>query len=64
MILISHRGNINGKNPSMENHPDYIKKSLKILLIVVFNIISKIYSFYYILNSTLSAHPRSLDKPQ
>lgn len=28
MILISHRGNINGKSPSMENHPDYIKKSL------------------------------------
>lgn len=28
MIFISHRGNINGKNPLMENHPDYIKKSL------------------------------------
>ena len=24
MILISHRGNINGKNPEKENHPDYI----------------------------------------
>lgn len=28
MKLISHRGNLNGKNPFMENHPDYIKKSL------------------------------------
>jgi hypothetical protein len=28
MILISHRGNIKGKNPPMENHPDYIKNSL------------------------------------
>ena len=24
MILISHRGNITGKNPEKENHPDYI----------------------------------------
>lgn len=24
MILISHRGNINGPNPSQENHPNYI----------------------------------------
>ncbi len=24
MILISHRGNLNGKNTSKENHPDYI----------------------------------------
>ena len=28
MILISHRGNINGAIPEMENHPDYIKKAL------------------------------------
>lgn len=28
MIFISHRGNINGKNPLMENHPDYVKESL------------------------------------
>ena len=28
MILISHRGNINGKNPSMENHPSYIDKAI------------------------------------
>lgn len=27
-ILISHRGNIDGRNPEMENHPDYIKKAL------------------------------------
>lgn len=27
-ILISHRGNINSKNPEMENHPDYIQKAL------------------------------------
>ena len=24
MILISHRGNLNGKNTSKENHPDYV----------------------------------------
>ena len=24
MILISHRGNLNGKNEKFENHPDYI----------------------------------------
>mgnify|MGYP001440007744 CR=1 FL=1 len=28
MILISHRGNIKGKNPEMENSPKYIKKAL------------------------------------
>lgn len=28
MILISHRGNIDGSDPSKENHPDYIKKAL------------------------------------
>ena len=28
MILISHRGNINGKNQTLENHPDYIDLSL------------------------------------
>lgn len=28
MIYISHRGNINGKNPEMENHPDYIQTAL------------------------------------
>ena len=26
MILISHRGNINGENPNLENTPDYIDK--------------------------------------
>lgn len=29
MIYISHRGNINGKNPEMENNPDYINNALK-----------------------------------
>jgi len=29
MIYISHRGNIDGPNPSSENHPDYIKKAIK-----------------------------------
>lgn len=24
MVLISHRGNIEGPNPALENHPDYI----------------------------------------
>lgn len=30
MKLISHRGNIDGKNPEMENHPDYIKNALNL----------------------------------
>jgi len=29
MILISHRGNLNGRYPNKENHPDYIFKALK-----------------------------------
>ena len=29
MILISHRGNINGKNESRENNPSYIDSALK-----------------------------------
>jgi hypothetical protein len=28
MRIISHRGNLQGKNPERENHPDYIKESL------------------------------------
>ena len=28
MILISHRGNIKGKNLDLENNPDYIQKAL------------------------------------
>lgn len=28
MILISHRGNINGKNPQLENNPKYILEAL------------------------------------
>jgi hypothetical protein len=28
MILISHRGNINGKIPELENNPDYISKAI------------------------------------
>lgn len=28
MILISHRGNINGKLPHNENHPDYIDEAI------------------------------------
>ena len=28
MILISHRGNINGSNPDLENSPNYIQKAL------------------------------------
>ena len=26
--LISHRGNMKGKNPDRENHPDYIMEAL------------------------------------
>ena len=29
MILISHRGNINGRHPVRENNPDYIQEALK-----------------------------------
>ena len=29
MILISHRGNLNGKIPEKENHPDYIDAAIK-----------------------------------
>jgi hypothetical protein len=29
MIYIAHRGNINGKNPNMENYPDYITEAIK-----------------------------------
>lgn len=28
MILIAHRGNINGPNPLKENHPDYIDEAI------------------------------------
>ena len=28
MIVIAHRGNINGPNPEMENHPEYIESAL------------------------------------
>ena len=28
MILISHRGNIDGPNPKMENKPEYVQKAL------------------------------------
>ena len=28
MILISHRGNLSGKNSKLENNPDYIKSAL------------------------------------
>ena len=27
-VLISHRGNLNGKNKDRENSPDYIKEAL------------------------------------
>lgn len=30
MIYISHRGNITGKQPSVENKPEYIDKALKL----------------------------------
>jgi len=29
MILISHRGNINGKKPNYENKPEYIWEALR-----------------------------------
>ena len=30
MLLISHRGNTNGKNPSAENRPDYIDEAISL----------------------------------
>lgn len=30
MIFISHRGNLNGPNPSRENSPDYIEEALSL----------------------------------
>ena len=30
MILISHRGNINGRIPDLENSPDYIDAAIKL----------------------------------
>jgi hypothetical protein len=30
MIKIAHRGNIDGPNPSKENHPDYLMKALEL----------------------------------
>jgi hypothetical protein len=30
MIYISHRGNIDGKKPHLENHPDYIEEALNL----------------------------------
>ena len=30
MILISHRGNIEGKQPKLENKPEYISKALEL----------------------------------
>ncbi|HSW76558.1 MAG TPA: hypothetical protein VLG50_05910 [Candidatus Saccharimonadales bacterium] len=29
MLKIAHRGNLNGPNPNMENHPDYILNAIK-----------------------------------
>ena len=29
MILISHRGNVDGPNPEKENHPSYIDMTIK-----------------------------------
>ena len=30
MILISHRGNINGKIPEYENNPDYVDSAINL----------------------------------
>lgn len=30
MILISHRGNVDGKNPELENSPDYILRAVEL----------------------------------
>ncbi len=35
MTFISHRGNLNGPNPSQENNPDYVKKALASLTVEV-----------------------------
>ena len=38
MILISHRGNINGKNEELENYPDYIYAALNLGYVVEIDI--------------------------
>lgn len=53
LIYISHRGNINGKNPEMENHPDYIQKALDLGYSVEIDV-------WYVDNKWYLGH----DKPQ
>lgn len=31
ILLIAHRGNIDGRNPEMENHPEYIDKAISLM---------------------------------
>jgi len=46
MILISHRGNINGPKPESENNPDYIKTALELGYDVEIDVWSKDMEFY------------------
>ncbi len=46
MILISHRGNINGKNSSEENKPDYINNALNLGYNVEIDVWFENHSFY------------------
>ena len=46
MIIIAHRGNLDGSNPDKENHPDYIVEAIKAgfnVEIDVWNIDNKYY---------------------
>ena len=43
MIYISHRGNIDGKIPSMENHPSYIDKAIALGYGATFGLTEKPY---------------------
>ena len=45
--LISHRGNLNGKNPERENHPDYIMEAINQGYHVEVDIRSKDGKLYY-----------------
>lgn len=46
MLLISHRGNINGALPERENHPTYIEQSLKLGFDVEIDVWFKNNQFY------------------
>lgn len=47
MLYISHRGNLDGPNPSQENHPDYITAAVKAGFIVEVDVWAKRQNGWY-----------------